>query len=803
MHPWSFAAQFDISSEVVSHDTFARQYHSGLLVQFGRMCSYGRDAEPPSVQSQSPFTTSSAAKRPFLIWYFLFFFVSGFCSVLYELVWLRLSMAQFGVTTAMVSIVLSVFMAGLGLGSWASSKWLRADIHTSSRHFGALRLYALIELLIGISALVVPYELSWGRRILENLGVSSSTAYYCIAGLWVGCTLVPWCALMGATIPVAMRAIGRTMPREASRSFSYLYLANVTGAVAGTLLPLLLIEVLGFRQTLRVGFLCNCSVALGASLLSRTPGEVSRAEAGAPAVEPAATSEPRGSLLPLLFLTGLTSMGMEVVWVRQFTPYLGTVVYAFALILAVYLAATFMGSLTYRRWSARQGQRQENNVFWMLLALSALFSLVTSSPGNTLANGLRVFLGIAPFSGLLGFLTPMLVDRYSGGNPGKAGRAYAVNVLGCLFGPLLAGFFLLPYMSERWALIVLALPWLVVGLRPLYPRSPLTTVERSAAYSLLPLAGVLILAGKGYDESYAQKQVLRDSTATVIATGSGMGKQLLVNGYGMTGLGSITKMMAHLPLAFLDRPPQDALDICFGMGTTFRSLLSWKIHTTAVELVPSVPKFFGYFHGNGPELLRSPLAQVIIDDGRRYLERNPQQYDVITIDPPPPVEAAGSSMLYSEEFYAAARKRLRRGGILAQWLPTGDKEDLAAVARALQNSFPYVRVFRWGSRSGYHFLASEQPFPKLTAAELQRRLPPDGALDLAEWAPPSEASEDVARADYETLLQGEISIETMIQQSPTTPALSDDRPINEYFLLRRSRAKKKIPHLRSASDSPR
>ena len=69
---------------------------------------------------------------------------------------------------------------------------------------------------------------------------------------------------------------------------------------------------------------------------------------------------------------------------------------------------------------------------------------------------------------------------------------------------------------------------------------------------------------------------MRDSTATVIATGAGMDKQILVNGYGMTSLTPITKMMAHLPLAFLDRPPQNALDICFGMGTTFRSLLSWK-----------------------------------------------------------------------------------------------------------------------------------------------------------------------------------------------------------------------------------
>lgn len=48
-------------------------------------------------------------------WFFLFFLISGFCSLVYEVIWLRLSMAKFGVTTPMVSIVLSVFMAGLGL----------------------------------------------------------------------------------------------------------------------------------------------------------------------------------------------------------------------------------------------------------------------------------------------------------------------------------------------------------------------------------------------------------------------------------------------------------------------------------------------------------------------------------------------------------------------------------------------------------------------------------------------------------------------------------------------------------------
>src|SRR5207247_6275351 len=67
----------------------------------------------------------------------------------------------------------------------------------------------------------------------------------------------------------------------------------------------------------------------------------------------------------------------------------------------------------------------------------------------------------------------------------------------------------------------------------------------------------------------------------------------------------------------------------------------------------------------------SPLSHIIIDDGRRYLERTEEQYDVILIDPPPPVEAAGSSLLYSEQFYAAAKRRLRPGGILEHWLQIG------------------------------------------------------------------------------------------------------------------------------------
>jgi len=722
-----------------------------------------------------------------LFWYFIFFFISGFCSVLYELVWLRLSMAQFGVTTAMVSIVLSVFMAGLGLGSWASGIWLRR--WEKKIAFSPLLLYAAIELLIGISGILVPYELRLGHSLLERLGSTSSAKYYVVSGIWVAFTMVPWCALMGATIPVAMLAIGRMFFRESSRSFSYLYMANVAGAVVGTGLPLVLIELLGFHGTLKVGTACNVLIAVLALMVSR---HVPRNKAGAfeesseevshPAAQLASTATGGGILLALLFATGLTSMGMEVVWIREFTPFIGTVVYAFASILAVYLAGSFVGSRIYR--SLNSQRMRESSSLWALLGLFSLLPLLAASPSLGFDGWLRLVIGIAPFTALLGYLTPMLVDRWAAGDPAKAGKAYAVNVLGCIVGPLLAGFLLLPWMSERWALVLLSLPWLIAGVRGVrFTRTSGSTsawVPRVTSVLLLPAALLLVLGSTSYEKQYVHGEVLRDSTATVIANGTGMQKALLVNGYGMTMLTPIAKMMAHLPMVFLDRPPQNALVICFGMGTTFRSLRSWGIPVTAVELVPSVPRLFLYFHSDGPAILSSPLSHVVVDDGRRYLERTTQQYDVITIDPPPPVEAAGSSLLYSEDFYTVLRQHLRPGGILQQWLPIGDPEDVAAVALALRRSFPYVRVFAFGKNWGFHFLASDRPLPNRTASELAQRLPAAAAADLVEWDKQPDAE-----ARFAHLLNYELPIDQLIAASPGTPALSDDRPINEYYFVRK------------------
>jgi spermidine synthase len=724
-------------------------------------------------------------------WYFSFFFVSGFCSILYELIWLRLAMAQFGVTTAMVSIVLSSFMAGLGLGSWAAGHFVRK--YAGRLNAPPLQVYAIAELFIGCSAVVVPAGFMVGRLLLEYLGSGlslSSSGYYLAAGVWVACSLIPWCACMGATIPLGMFAIRSQTGLESRRSFSFLYLANVLGAVAGAAIPLLLIELLGFTGTLRVGMVLNLAICAVAFALTRKqrPQGCTGQERDTEGKAAIAGREILGSrTLWLLFATGLTSMGMEVVWIRQYTPYVGTLVYSFATILGIYLAATFIGSSVYRVWSRRHAS--EGTLVWLFVWLGSLIPLLTADSRVGIQGWLRLLLGIAAFSGLLGFLTPRLVDRFSEGDPNRAGVGYAVNVAGCIVGPLVAGFLLLPYIGERYALVVLALPWLLVALsltlfQPPGP-APRLTGWRAAASAVILLASLaLIFMTRSRDQDVPKAQIRRDSTATVVASGEGMRKGLYVNGVSMTILTPITKLMASMPLAFLDHPPQNALVICFGMGTTHRSMLSWGIDSTAVELIPSVPELFWYYHADGPELLKSPRSHIVVDDGRRFLERTTGQYDVIVIDPPPPIAAAGSSLLYSREFYSAAKKRLRPDGILQQWYPGGDRATTAAIARALGESFPYVRAFISTEGWGIHYLASSQPIPNRSAADLAKRMPASAAADLVEWGPFPTAEQQFA-----AVLKREVPIDQLIAMDRNAPAMRDDRPVNEYYLLRSARTR--------------
>ena len=471
-------------------------------------------------------------------------------------------------------------------------------------------------------------------------------------------------------------------------------------------------------------------------------------------------------------------MAMEVVWTRAFTPILETTIYAFAFLVTTYLFATWVGSFVYR-WRISKERVFDLSTVLAWLAVSALLPVFLNDPRLS-PTVYHVVGSLFPVCAILGYLTPMLIDSYSGGEPLKVGDAYGVNVLGCILGPLFAGYLLLPTLGVKISLIVLALPLIGMALLTTAQKSRfgLKNMAFSGGLVFLTIASLSFRTYEDRDPKSSDR-VWRDHTATVISEGSGMYKKLLVNGIGITVLTPITKLMAHFPLAMLDHKPESALVICFGMGTTFRALTSWGIDTTAVELVPSVKKAFSYYHPDAEQVLARPNVRVVVDDGRRFLRRTTKKYDVITLDPPPPVEAAGSSLLYSVQFYDEIKKHLTPNGILQQWFPGGEAKILKSVAKSLAVSFPYVRVFHSIDDWGYHFLAADHPIQSPTADEMAARLPDLARVDMMEWYPGRAPA-----AIFNNIYSKEMFMPDLVSD-PGIPPLTDDLAYNEYFLLRR------------------
>jgi spermidine synthase len=728
--------------------------------------------------SNAPTANRIVAKRNFLnCVLFTLFFCSGFCSLLYQVVWLRLAFASFGIITPVLSVVISVFMLGLGVGSVVAGRGV--ETWSSRLRINPVHLYSAAELGIGIGAFTVPWLFHLGEGALLRLGDAGSSGYLFVSALYIAVTLLPWCVLMGATFPLMMSFIRRVRPSEIA-GFSFLYVANVVGAAAGAALTAgLLVELLGFRGSSMLAALVNFTIAAVALFLGGLfPGEAwATRQQGDQIDHGQMASESLRWISLVLFTTGFASLAMEVVWTRAFTFVLLTTVYSFAAILTTYLLATWLGSLLYRRHLSR-GSTIGVPKLLGFLCLFALLPVVLDDP-RLQRNPILTLATIVPICAALGYMTPKLIDQYSHGRPASAGRSYGWNIAGGILGPLVAAYLLLPLMGVRAALALLATPF--IGLYIWFSgRSVTRFPQQMIVAASIGLLGVSILVSRSFEDGAlytGPQQVRRDHVATVIAAGTGMDKQLLVNGIGITFLTPVTKVMAHLPLA-LNGYAESGLVICFGMGTTARAMLSWGIETTAVDLVPSVPESFGFFFADASSVLADPRMHIVIDDGRRFLLRTSGSYDVITIDPPPPIEAAGSSLLFSREFYGVIKTHLKPNGILAQWVMDSGGRTLSAAARSLTSSFHYVAVYRSLLGWGVHLLASETPIPEISAAEFAARLPAAAQLDLIEWSP-NQSSISMAN----DVLSRRVPISTVLQ--PDLPAeITDDQPYNEYFILR-------------------
>ena len=696
-------------------------------------------------------------------------------------------------------------MLGLSLGSWAGGKcipFLKKKVNLS-----AIIFYGFAEIVIGLGAFVVPHLFTFGETLLLPLGEVNSTKYLFFSALILGASIFPFCFAMGTTYPFMMSFVQESKLGERT-SFSFLYLANGIGATLGTIITtVFLVEKLGLSNTLSFGALGNFSLAIICLMKGVYSKPIQKTKQTNVFLKKINIEgwliNKKHRVYSVLFITGLTSLAMEVAWVRGFTPVLKTTIYSFAAILATYLFSTLLGSQLYR-WHLN---RDKTIPVIKIIGTCFVFSFFPIFLGNPDINPTVPILlaSILPLCMALGYLTPKLIDQVCQGDPNEAGRAYAINILGGILGPLLAGYFLIPKFGVKSTLVLLSIPYGILFFNYIHS----TEVSRIFKWTIGmtgtfgAIMSILFITGSEIPSTASKDSIiLRDSTATVVASGDGMMKRLFVNGVSVVYLTPITKMMAHLPLSIRERKPESALIVALGMGTSLRSAASWGINVKCVELVPSVLEAFPYFYKDASLILKKPNVKVIIDDGRRYLNRTRDKYDAIIIDPPPPIEAAGSSLLYSREFYKVITEHLKKNGIFHQWFPKGEAKSFRAIVRSLVDIFPYVRVYKSVEGWGHHFLASMQPFKTPTPKDTVSRLPAMAKNDIVEWGGYRWAStwfrqqrkqflngivprEVLVEEYFRRSFEKEIPMELLLNQKGELTFISDDQPYNEYYLLRR------------------
>lgn len=693
------------------------------------------------------------------------FILSGAASVSYQTIWLRDAMTYFGVITPVISSVLSVFMLGLAIGTL-----LFGAVARRLKPRTAILMYIGVELAIAVLANLVPYGFQWGYGSLLSMESQTSNDYLFASWGVITLILLPICTLIGATLPLIMRFLEAHSPDE--RNFGFLYFANLVGALIGCGAPLIFIELLGFSGALHMTAAANVAVAvIGLVWLLRRDKDAPVAAANV-----AATEQP---VLPaairfVLFITGFAALGSEVVWIRAYTPALSTTVYAFAAILAIYLASNFAGTWRYLR--AKEDSERKMQFWVWLMPLAALLPILGSSMPALETVKWAGLLFMIPVCLCFGFITPRIIDITCRNHPRATAIAYAYNFAGCIAGPLFTTYVLFPAVGLKGSLVFYALTLLPACYVLLRPRP---AFARAGVAFAAVLAVVWVVPGLE-DDIRSNGQLKRDHVGYVGATGEGMKKLLTVNGIGMTYLTTITKNMTHLPMAHHGQA-RSALVICFGMGTTVRSFTRWpeleKIQ--AVELSEGVTQLMPYFHTDADGVLHDPRVKITVDDGRRFLNRSNERYDVITIDPPPPVRAAGSGLLYADEFIALLHGKLNDGGILAHWLPAGDPLLEHAVVNAIKRHFTYVVVLDSIEKWGLHILASDTPVTELNAADYVARLPEPVKADLQEWLP----DQPLEKIASDSLVR--IAPERVLQPGLEEVFISDDRLYNEFFRLRR------------------
>jgi spermidine synthase len=702
------------------------------------------------------------------------FILSGATGLIYEVLWARMMGLVFGGTTLAISTVLAAFMGGLALGSTIAGR-----VAASLRK--PLRAYGLIEIAIAAYAVFLPtvfglvdhaYALIW-QQLHPGLFVFSLWRF----GLSGASLLLPT-SLMGATLPV-LTAVIRRAARIELTSVTRLYSYNLAGAIIGVVAAgFFLLPEFGLRRTMLMAAAINLLVGGLAIFIEKRAKELVDSPASDTADENSRQSSvtthlsPPASAAPLMnavgddrtrfwltcaFTSGFVTISTQVVWTRVLAMIIGSSIYAFSIVVALFLVGLSAGAFAVSR--RKRSENLQRTVFIVELATAlSLFcsiSAINVMPRllvivglqlrlSTWASLLLLQIGCAALlilvpAVLMGALMPLVLTWASTG-PSQVsirfvGRSYAVNTLGAIAGAFGAGFILIPLTGARFTTLVaatlcvlvacLVFPKLKVINDPdlnravtaggamaivliLFIAAPALNLAELSIGAYDGLTRVLAKARQGVsnddlkNDGPEQHRLLfyrEGSTSTVSVRQDWGVTSLAINGRANASDQDMPTqvMLAQLPL-LVSPSIKNGLIVGFASGVSAGAILQSPIESvTCVEIEPATIDASRYFERINHRPLDDSRLHLVIDDARTHLSVNSTQYDIIMSEPSHPW-VPGVANLFTVEFFALGRERLAQNGIFVQWLQTYQlsTNTMRSVLATFQSVFPHVLVFRVG-----------------------------------------------------------------------------------------------------------
>jgi predicted membrane-bound spermidine synthase len=666
-------------------------------------------------------------QQPIVLFLFAgLFLVSGAAGLVYQIVWERLLELFFGVTMVSVTLIVGAFMAGLGLGSLLGGRLARQVKNT-------LLVYGLLELGVAAFGLISQPLIFW---VGEN---TAGTPYVFVFLLSFAILLVPT-TLMGMTLPLLTQSFVHRVDTSGS-VIGVLYGINTLGAAFGTAVAgYVLIGAYGFDGTTYIAVVLNAIVGALAVILARwRVSGVQPSEAPPPTTKPA-VEWGYATILVSSFLVGFIGLGFEMLWIRILHIVNKNTAYSFPSILFVFLLGLALGGYIF----GRAADRSKNPVLLfckieMAGAILATLTLLafwwtldfnppwirdffeTQKPALPLVKVqgefllskrlllanlwdyfLPILILVLPASLVQGGGLPVL-DRIAIHNPSLAGRRvgdiHLANIIGSVAGTLAISFVLLSGVGSEWTLKLLSL--LTISFSVFYLSRQRRDLSQLVTFGVVLLIGIFLTPGKGdfytrlYETGMNQEAVISESGDSVLALtyvpGSEQQEGLFWIGGEVNSFFPPESIYENRALACAGASePERVLVIGFGGGytTLFFKALPSVDEIVVVELLGDIKPFLTENLESARVTLADPRVTYIVDDGRRYMNANPdEKFDLIAIDPLRE-HFAGHNNLYSTEAMQLYLNHLSPGGVLCAWM----MED-HIVPHTIARVFPYADLY--------------------------------------------------------------------------------------------------------------